>query len=150
MNKAGIAGWCLYDWANSAFTTVVTTFIFSVYFTGKVAADKVAGTSQWSLAIAAAGFAILVLSPALGAIADRTGRRKPWLALFTALSVAATASLWHVRPDPAWVPFALVAVVVASIAYELAGVFYNAMLIDLAPPGHMGRVSGWGWGVGYF
>lgn len=146
----GIWAWCLYDWANSAFNTVIGTFVFSVYFTRAVAEDQIAGTAQWSAALAAAGFLVAVLSPVLGAVADRTGRRKPWLALFTATTVAASAALFWVRPDPAYVPLALGAMVVASVAFELAGVFYNAMLPALAPPERIGRVSGWGWGVGYF
>lgn len=148
--KGAVLGWCLYDWANSAFTTVITTFVFAVYFTGQVAVDTVTGTAQWSQAIAVAGLAVALLSPVLGAVADRSGRRKPWLALFTVLTVVPTALLATVRPDPAYVPLALVLVAVASVAYELAGVFYNAMLPGLAPPDRIGRVSGWGWGVGYF
>lgn len=148
--RLAIASWCLYDWANSAFNTVIGTFIFSVYFTRAVAADDITGTAQWSRAIAAAGLAVAVLSPMLGAIADRTGRRKPWLALFTAITVVGTALLWWVKPTPESVMPALVLVAVTTVAFELAGVFYNAMLPALATPDRLGRVSGWGWGLGYF
>ena len=104
MKKRGaILSWCLYDWAMSAYNTVIGTFIFSVYFTRAVADSEVAGTAQWGRAVAASGIAVALLSPVLGAIADRSGRRKPWLALFTALSVAGTALLWFVRPEPAFV-----------------------------------------------
>ncbi|MEQ8814617.1 MAG: MFS transporter [Thalassobaculum sp.] len=144
-----IAGWCLYDWANSAFPTVVSTFVFAAYFTKGVAASETEGTYLWGNAVAVAAVCIALLSPALGAIADRTGRRKPWLGVFTLVCILATAALWTVRPEAADVPRALVLVVIATIAFEFAGMFYNAMLPAVAPPGRMGRVSGIGWGVGY-
>ncbi|MEX0696937.1 MAG: MFS transporter [Dongiaceae bacterium] len=147
--RGAIFAWCLYDWANSAFPTVVTTFLFSAYFTQGVAADPETGTALWGQTIALTGLVIAVVSPALGAIADQGGRRKPWLAALTLLSVAATAALWYVRPAVADVPFALIVVALATFGFELATVFYNAMLPDLARPDRIGRVSGWGWGLGY-
>lgn len=146
---AAIAGWCLYDWANSAFPTVVSTFVFAAYFTKAVAASETEGTYLWGNATAVAAVGIAILSPMLGAIADRTGRRKPWLAAFTIACILATAALWTVRPDPADVPRALVLVVIATLGFEFATVFYNAMLPAIAPAGRMGRVSGIGWGFGY-
>lgn len=151
MKKAiAIGAWCLYDWAMTPFGAVISTFVFAVYFSRAVAESEVAGTAHWSRAIALAGIAVAVLSPLLGAIADRTGRRLPWICGFTLLGVAATATLWFVRPDPASIPLALVAVAVATVAIELATVFYNAMLGSLAPKGWVGRLSGWGWATGYF
>lgn len=147
--RGAIAGWCLYDWANSAFPTVVSTFVFAAYFTKGVAASETEGTYLWGNAVAVAAVAIALLGPVLGAIADRTGKRRPWLAAFTLICILATAALWTVEPDPAYVPRALVLVVIATIAFEFAGMFYNAMLPAVAPPGMMGRVSGIGWGVGY-
>lgn len=144
-----VLGWCFYDWAISAYNTVIGTFVFSVYFTKAVAASEVEGTAGWGRALAVAGLLVAVLSPVLGAVADRGGRRKPWLALFTVLTVAASAALWFVKPDPGFVPLALAAVVVGTLFFELATVFYNAMLTDLAPEDRIGRVSGWGWGLGY-
>lgn len=149
MRAAGAAAWCLYDWAMSAFNTVVGTFVFSVYFTRAVAPDEIAGTALWGRALAVSGVAVLVLGPVLGAVADRGGPRKPWLAALTLVTVAATAALWTVRPDPAYVTAALVLVAVASTAFDLSGVFYNAMLPSVAPARMLGRVSGWGWGLGY-
>ncbi|HSK40748.1 MAG TPA: MFS transporter [Arenibaculum sp.] len=145
----GIFGWCLYDWAASAYNTVIGTFVFSVYFTTAVAGSEIAGTAAWGRALAVSGIAVAVLSPVLGAIADRGGRRKPWLALFTLATVLAAGLLWFIRPEPAYVLPALVLVALGNLAFELANVFYNAMLPDVAPRGRIGRVSGWGWGLGY-
>lgn len=147
--RAGILAWCVYDWGQHAFNTVIGTFVFSVYFARAVAPDQVTGTVLWSHALELAGIAIAILSPILGAIADRAGRRKPWLGLFTAITVTVAALLWFVRPDHAWVLPALVLVGIGSVSFDLGGVFYNAMLADLAPPERIGRLSGWGWGLGY-
>jgi len=144
-----IAAWCLYDWAASAFNTVIGTFVFSVYFARGIYGDETAGSAVWGYAVGAAGFAVALAAPVMGAIADRAGRRKPWLAAFTALTAAAAAALWFARPDPSYVPYALALVVVASVAFELAGVVYNALLPAVAPVRATGRVSGWGWGLGY-
>lgn len=148
-DRRAVLSWCLYDWANSAYNTIITTFVFAVYFARGVVGDPVEGPARWSAAMTVAGVAIAVLSPVLGAIADRSGRRKPWLALFTGVTVLFTAALWWVRPDPAFAGFALLCVVVATVAFELGNVFYNATLPGLAPPAMLGRISGWGWGVGY-
>ncbi len=153
-NSGGAAGrtifaWCLYDWASSAFPAVITTFVFATYFTQAVAPDPVTGTAMWGHATALAGFCIAIVAPLVGAVADHGGRQKPWLAAFTALAVVACALLWRVRPDPADVPLALAAFALATVAFEVATVFYNALLPKVAPPDKLGRVSGWGWGLGY-
>jgi UMF1 family MFS transporter len=144
-----IFAWCLYDWASSAFPAVITTFVFATYFTQAVAPDPVTGTAMWGHATAAAGLCIALVAPLVGAIADHGGRQKPWLAAFTALAVAACATLWQARPDPAYAVPALVAFAAATVAFEVATVFYNALLPKVAPPEKLGRVSGWGWGLGY-
>jgi MFS transporter, UMF1 family len=146
---AAVFSWCLFDWANSAFPTVITTFVFGAYFTQGVAADPTLGTALWGQALGVAGLVVALTSPFLGALADRGGARKPWLGLFAAVCVAATAALWFVRPVPNDVWLALVLVGAASVAFELTMVFYNAMLPDLVPDDRIGRVSGWGWGLGY-
>jgi UMF1 family MFS transporter len=144
-----LVAWSLYDWANSAFPTVVTTFVFAAYFTQAVAASPELGTAQWSRAQSLAALAVALLSPVLGAIADRGGSRKPWLLALTLLSIAATALLWFVHPHPGHAGRALVLVALATVGFELASVFYNAMLPALAPREAVGRWSGWGWGLGY-
>jgi UMF1 family MFS transporter len=150
VNRRAVAAWCLYDWANSSYNTVITTFIFAVYFARGVVGNEVEGAATWSGAMTLCGLLIAVLSPVLGAVADRSGRRKPWLGGFTAIVVLFTALLWWVRPTPDDAVYALVCVVVATVAFELANVFYNASLAGLVPRSMLGRVSGWGWGLGYF
>ncbi len=148
-SRLGLASWCLYDWANSAFPTIVTTFVFAVYFTQAVAENPVDGAVQWSHSIAAAALIVALGGPALGAIADCLGRRKPWLLIFTLLSLVGTAALWLVKPSPQYVFLAQALYAAAATFFGFAMVFYDAMLRSIAPPGYIGRMSGWGWALGY-
>jgi UMF1 family MFS transporter len=148
-SRRAIAAWCLYDWANSAFPTVVITFVFAAYFTEAVAADRETGTALWANGQTVSALLIAALSPCLGAVADRTGRRKPWILAFSVLCILATAGLWFVGPDPAFVPLALILVVLGSIGFELGIIFYNALLPELVARDRLGRLSGWAWGIGY-
>ncbi|NBB71364.1 MAG: MFS transporter [Alphaproteobacteria bacterium] len=147
--RLGIAAWALYDWADSSFNTVIGTFVFSVYFARGIYGDETQGAAVWGYAMAVAGVFIAVGSPVLGAVADRAGPRKPWIATFMVICVATTSLLWFAEPDRAFVALTLVLAVIATTAHALGGVFYNAMLPDVAPPGMAGTVSGWAWGLGY-
>ena len=147
--KSRIAAWCLYDWANSAFTTLVVTFIYAAYFASAFADDPGRGTALWSRGIAVSALLIAALAPAAGALADRGGRRK-CLILSSLVCAAGTAALTFVRPDqPYAVVTALGLFVAANVAFELGLVFYNAFLPAIAPPDRIGRISGYGWGLGY-
>lgn len=148
-NRTAIIAWCLFDWANSAFPTIIVTFLFSAYFTTAVAPNPELGTALWGQVNSAMALAAAAIAPILGCIADQGGRRKPWLLVLSVVCIAATASLWFVLPDPSSVVFALVAYTIAGLGFELGLVFYNAMLPELAPPDRVGRISGWGWGIGY-
>ena len=150
LDKRALVSWCLYDWANSAFPTVIITFVFATYFTGSVALDKVTGTAYWGYTMSLSALAVAIVAPIFGAIADNSGRRKPWLGFFTALCILASCVLWFVEPDPSFALMALVTAGLANFAFEMGMVFYNAMLPGLARQSHLGRVSGWGWGLGYF
>jgi UMF1 family MFS transporter len=144
-----IIAWCLYDWASSSFSVIVVTFIFATYFTTKVAENEIIGTFQWANATSIAGIIIAISSPVFGAIADYSGYHKRWLGLFTGMSIAGAGLLWFVYPDVSSVPIALFCLIVGTIGLEIAMVFYNAMLSQLAPRDYLGRISGWGWGSGY-
>ena len=149
-NPKIIASWSLYDWANSAFTTLVVTFIYSIYFSKAIAPDEISGTVLWSRAVSASAIAIAVLSPIAGAVADRGGLRRRFLVISTAICIAATAALAFVEPGQAnSVILALTIFMIANVAFEMGIVFYNAYLPDIASPPKIGRVSGYGWGLGY-
>ncbi len=141
--------WCLYDWANSSYPTVIITFVFAAYFTRGVAETVEEGTAQWGAAISISGLVLAALAPILGAIADQGGGRKPWIAFFTVLSVAAALGLWWIEPDSRFVLATLLLVGIGNAAFEFGHVFYNAMLPDMAPHSHLGRLSGWAGALGY-
>ncbi len=144
-----IAAWCLYDWANSAFTTLVVSFIYSAYFSNAFGDDPGHGTALWSRGITVSALAIAALAPIAGALADRGGRRR-YLVLCSLLCVVATAALTFVTPgQPHAVVTALALFVVANVAFEIGLVFYNAFLPGLAEPERIGRISGYAWGLGY-
>ena len=147
--RRAIASWCLFDWSSMPFHSVITTFVFAVYFSQSVYGDRTAGSAAWAFVAGAAGLVIALVSPVVGAIADFGGRRKLWLAAFTLLNLIPVAFLWYVKPDKSYVDLALVLVALASIGSEISLVFYNAMLPDLVPAKRLGRLSGIGWGMGY-
>lgn len=140
--------WCAYDWAYSAYSAVVTTFIFATYFVRAVAPNAVSGTTAWALAQTVAGTIIAALAIPAGAIADQRGRRL-LLAGTTTTMVLATAGLWFVQPEPRFQTLALSLVVLGTVSFEIATVFYNALLVEIALKGGIGRLSGLAWGSGY-
>lgn len=144
-----LLSWAFYDWANSAFFTVIQTFVFATYFLQSVAQDETYGSTLWGNTIGAAGFLIAICAPFIGAVADQLGRRKPWIGSFTVLSVLAVAGLWFVEPAQQFVVLAMVLVFLSTVGSEFAIIFYNAMLPDLASKERIGRWSGWSWGLGY-
>ena len=147
-DKKAMFGWVMYDFANSAFTTLIVTFIYATYFTRSIAPDEISGTVLWSRAVTVSALAVALLSPLLGTMADRSGHRKRYLLFCTIIAIVSSAMLY--RPLPGQVMQALTWFVIGNIAFEIGCVFYNAFLPDIAPPEKIGRVSGIGWGLGYF
>jgi MFS transporter, UMF1 family len=148
--RSAVISWVFFDWAAQPYFTLITTFVFAPYFVGHVAPDAASGQAMWGFATAAAGFFIALMSPVLGAIADASGRRKPWIAFFGALLVIGSGLMWFGRPGDAGVIVPLLlAYGVATIGAEFATVFNNAMMPTLVPPDRIGRLSGTGWATGY-
>src|SRR3954470_754959 len=148
--RAAVISWIMFDWAAQPYFTLITTFVFAPYFASFVAPDPAQGQALWGFATAAAGLAIALLSPVLGAIADASGRRKPWIAGFGALLVIGASLMWIGRPgDASVIPPLLLAYGIATIGVEFATVFNNAMMPTLVPPHRIGRLSGTGWATGY-
>jgi len=148
-NRRALWSWALYDWANSAFFTIILTFIFARYFSQSVVQDDVAGTNAWGNIVGVSGIVVALVAPVLGAIADQSGRRKPWLIAFTLLCVLGSGMLWFVEPGSGDLWFSAFWVSVGILGAECAFIFYNAMLPDLSSPSRLGRWSGWSWGLGY-
>jgi UMF1 family MFS transporter len=148
--RAAVISWIFFDWAAQPYFTLITTFVFAPYFATHVASDPASGQALWGFATAAAGLMIALMSPVLGAIADASGRRKPWIAAFGALLVIGSCLMWFGKPgDVSVIPPLLLAYGIATIGAEFATVFNNAMMPSLVPPDQIGRLSGTGWATGY-
>jgi MFS transporter, UMF1 family len=149
-SRRAIAGWVLFDWACQPFFTLVTTFVYAPYFASVVVGDGARGQALWGFAAGTAGILVALFSPVLGAVADATGRRKPWIAAFGLLLIIGSWALWFGRPgDASTISVVLIAFVIGSIGVEFASVFNNAMMPTLVPQSRLGRLSGLGWAMGY-
>ena len=153
--RGQVTAWALWDWGSAAFNAVIVTFVFSVYLTdlvGKDLEEPFSAATWLSIAIALAGLVIALTAPVMGQRADRGGRRKRSLAVWTYLTIALTALMFFVdsgSPQP-WFWVGLVLLAVGSITFEFAEVSYFAMLRQVSTPATVGRVSGFGWAMGYF
>jgi UMF1 family MFS transporter len=149
-SKLGQFSWALFDWANQPFFTVITTFIFGQYFANTMIGDPVKGQAEWAFTQSTSGVIIAILSPFLGAMADAGGRRKPYILFFQCLVAVGCIALWWAYPHrPDLVSLISWAVVIATIGAEMSIVFNNALLPSIVSPERMGRLSGFGWGLGY-
>ena len=149
-SKLGQFSWALFDWANQPFFTIITTFIFAPYFANVLVGDPVKGQSAWAFTQSASGILIALMSPFLGAMADAGGRRKPYIFFFQVLVGLGCAGLWFAYPNrPDLILPISWAVILATVGAEMSIVFNNAQLPGIVSPERMGRLSGFGWGMGY-
>jgi MFS transporter, UMF1 family len=149
-NKQKIIAWALYDWANSAFSTLILTFVFASYFTSSVMDDAVKSASLWSASIGISGLLLLVLSPIVGAIADRTSRLKFWICLFMMIMLVGLAFM-DVAPHATMTEVyrVLSGLILANIGFELGVIIVNSYLPHIVPSESQGSVSSFAWGLGY-
>ena len=146
-NKKEVISWSLYDFANQPFTTVIVTFVYGAFFTSVIASDEKIGTLLWTQGIAVSAIIVAVLSPFLGALADKGGYRKFFLISFT--WICAIFSILLYFPKAGDVYWALSLFVVANIAFEMGSVFCNSYLPDLSDNKNSGKISGFAWGLGF-
>ncbi|HSL68629.1 MAG TPA: MFS transporter [Longimicrobiales bacterium] len=145
--RRNVLSWAFYDFGSSAFNTLMVTFIFNYYFVRVLVGDEQYGTVLWTRAINASAVIVALISPVLGAIADFSARKKLFLVLFALQSILFTTLLFFVGPGAA-IP-ALLLFLIANTGFEAANVFYYAFLPEVAEPRTLGRVSGFGFLVGY-
>jgi UMF1 family MFS transporter len=147
VRKREVFGWAMYDFANSGYTTVVLTAVFSAYFVGGVAGGESWATFAWTLTLAASSLVVMLTMPALGAYADLRAAKKRLLVLSTLGCVLATAALAGAGPgDIAW---AVAFVILSNVCFSYGESLIAAFLPELARREALGRVSGWGWSFGY-
>jgi UMF1 family MFS transporter len=142
--------WALFEWSRAAYVTLIVMYVFAPYFTNIVVGDPVRGQGYWSLANTISGFIVAMVAPLTGAMADRMGRRKPWLVGIAAVMVPACIALWWTYPGAQSglpIPVILVLIVTLAAGFSCGEVFHNAMLPTIANTERIGRLSGIGLAV---
>jgi MFS transporter, UMF1 family len=140
----GYHSWALFEWARNPYVILITIYIFAPYFTTTVVGDPVRGQSLLGYANSLSGALIACMAPLLGAVADKSGRRKPWIATFIVVMIPAVWLLWFAKPGGAGLGIypTLALIVMIAILFEFSAVFHNAMLPSVAPASKVGMVSG--------
>ena len=143
-----IWGWFFFDWASQPYNTLLLTFIFGPYI-NEILGDGTAAQSAWGFGIGAAGILIALLAPILGAMADTSGRRLPWVWAFSVMYVVGASGLWLAAPGDVNLVLVMVFFAIGLIGMEFATIFTNSILPELGPKERLGRISGNGWAFGY-
>jgi len=143
-----IIGWMFYDFANSAFTTIIVTVVYSAYFIQSVVAGPAGyGEMLWGRAIGISMTLVAITAPILGAVADYSRSKKKLLFLNCYLTVIFTALLYFVKPGQ--IGLGMTIFIIANFGFNSANVFYDAFLPEICSPQDIGKVSGYGWALGY-
>jgi UMF1 family MFS transporter len=147
MNRKTIASWCMYDFANS-FYVVLPAVVWQTYYQRAIVGNESGlGDLWWGRVISASMLTVALTSPLMGALSDYCGIRKRLLVLYTLMTVTAVSLFTTVAPG--MIIWGFLVSVVSYVGFEGALVFYNAYLPEIAPRDFQGRVSGWGFAVGY-
>ena len=144
-----VFNFALYDFANSAFTTIIITFIFATYFAKQIAPNPVLGQSYWGWAIGVTGILVAIIGPILGSFADKKNYTEFFIKLFTIICISLTALLWFSKPTEKYLLFTLIVVALANFFYELSLIFYNSILERISKPSDLGKSSGFSFALGY-
>ena len=148
VKRREILGWCCFDFANSAFTTIVITVVYAVYFRQVVAGGDARALSWWGTALSLSQLSVILLSPWIGAIADVTARKKQFLLL--AAGVCSVATMLLAWIGPGHIMLALGVVMIANFAFSVSENLCASFLPEISTPQNVGRISGFGWSFGYF
>ncbi|WP_026972527.1 MFS transporter [Aliagarivorans marinus] len=148
VTRREVLGWALYDVANSSYTTVVISLVYSVFFVNFIVPEgAVLRDSYWSLAIAISTVITLVISPLVGVLCDYSGNKKAYLLVCTLACSVFTALLFFVAPGQIWLGIALI--VLSNVPWMMSEAFCGALLTDISNEKNISRLSGIGWGIGY-
>ena len=144
-----IFNFALYDFANSAFTTIIITFIFAAYFAKQIAPDPVLGQSYWGWTIGLTGFLVAIIGPIIGSIADKNNKVVFFIRFFSLLCIFFTSLLWFSKPSQSYLLYTLLIVGIANLFYEISLIFYNSLLKGISNSKNLGKSSGFGFALGY-
>ncbi len=139
--------WALFDFANTSYSIVVVTFLYAVYFKQTIVGGKPIGDFYWSIGTSVSMFITASISPVLGAIADYSAGKKRFLLFFTAACIIATSLLYFTAEGDIF--FGILLFIIANVGYEAGIVFYDSFLPEITSPKNFGRVSGYGFALGY-
>ena len=148
IKKKEIYSWLLYDFANSAYPTIITTVAFSVFFKEVIVKGESYGDLLWGMSISLSMFLSIIIAIPLSAIADIYDKRKMFLLIFCFICISGTALLSLLGEG--MIISAIFIFIISSIGFECSLVFYNSYLPNISTPENIGKISGWGWGLGYF
>ncbi len=148
-SKGRVLAWAAWDWGSAAFNAVMTTFVFTVYLTSDAFGGEDRASALLGAALAVAGVAIALLAPVTGQRSDTGGRRKLWLGVNTVAVAVLTGLCFFVYPQAEFLLLGVSLIALGNVFFEFAGVNYNAMLAQISTPQTIGKVSGFGWGMGY-
>ncbi|MFT4231337.1 MAG: MFS transporter [Leucobacter sp.] len=149
VKRRTVFAWSLWDWGSAAFQAVVTTFVFTVYLTSDPFGEEAEVSTKLGTTLLIAGIIVALVAPVLGRLTDAAGRRKTWLGINTGIVVASNALMVLVAPGEQYLLLGLVLLAVGNVAFEFASVSYNAMLGQISNNRNVGKISGFGWGMGY-
>ena len=144
-----ILNFALYDFANSAFTTIIITFIFSTYFAKQIAPNPVLGQSYWGWAIGVTGILVAISGPLIGRYADKKNCAELFIKIFTIICIILTSLLWFSKPSEKYLIYTLIIVALANFFYELSLIFYNSILKRISNSKNLGKSSGFAFAFGY-
>ena len=144
-----IFNFALYDFANSAFTTIIITFIFATYFAKQIAPNPVMGQSYWGWTIGITGFLVAIIGPIVGSFGDKKNKVVFFVRFFSLLCILFTALLWFAKPSQSYLFYTLIIVGIANFFYELSLIFYNSLLKNISKNKNLGKSSGFGFALGY-
>ena len=144
-----IFNFALYDFANSAFTTIIITFIFSTYFAKEIAPNPILGQSYWGWTIGITGVIVAIIGPLLGSFADKKNYTEFFIKIFTIICISLTCLLWFSKPSEKYLLYTLLIVGLANIFYELSLIFYNSTLKKISESENLGKSSGFSFALGY-
>ena len=144
-----VFNFALYDFANSAFTTIIITFIFSTYFAKQIAPNPVLGQSYWGWAIGFTGLLVALIGPLIGSFADKKNCTEFFIKLFTIICIILTSFLWFSKPSEKYLLYTLIIVALANFFYELSLIFYNSILKRISNSNNLGKSSGFSFALGY-
>ncbi|SVD06487.1 uncharacterized protein METZ01_LOCUS359341, partial [marine metagenome] len=141
--------WSFYDWANSAWSAIIITFIFSRYFVDVLAPNANIGTLYWTWTIGISSLTAALLSPIFGSLSDQSQRSKFWLIISTLIYCLIYFSFWFAAPNSLNIFIIILLIFIGNLSYEISQIFYNGQLKLITTKDNYAKLSGFAWGLGY-